>query len=69
MRILPKGELMLPQVKDTPPDPTSRISDKDADGQDILQVTTRCAEARQTGGAPQLVDIGGEVETYQRESL
>ena len=61
---LPKGELALPQAKDAPPAPTTRISDKDVGGQNLRQVAVRHDEARQTGGAPKLVDLGGNVENH-----
>ena len=47
----------------------ARPSDEDAGGQDICRVAARRSEARQTGGAPQLVDISGYVKNCRQESL
>ena len=66
---LPERVLALPRAKDTPPNPTAWASDEDAGGQDIYQVVSHRAKSGQTGGAPQLMDLGGDVYTHQQESL
>ena len=45
------------------------MSDEEAGGQYLCQFAARCSETVQTGGTPKLVDLGGDVDTHQRESL
>ena len=63
-RRLPKGTFTLPWAKDAPSYQTSRTSDEDPGGQDLFQIAERGAEARQTGGAPKLMDCGGDMEDH-----
>ena len=63
VRRLPNVTLTLPQVKDAHLATTARTSDKDAGRQDLLRVAAHRSKAGQTGSAPQLVDIGRDVET------
>ena len=68
-RRLTKVSLTLPQVKDTSQTTNARTSDEDASRQDIRQFAARRAKDGQTGGVPQRVDLGEDVETCQQESL
>ena len=45
------------------------MSDEEAGGQYLCRFAARRSEAGQTGGTPQLVDLGGDVDTHQGESL
>ena len=60
---LSEGTLALPWAQDMPPTLTVRTSDEDTGGQDLCRFAARHSEAGKTGGAPQFVDLGGEVET------
>ena len=55
---LPGGTLAQPQAQDAYPAPTSQTSDKDAGGQYLHRVAAYRSKSGQTGGAPQLMDIG-----------
>ena len=61
--------LTLTRVQDAPPTPTPQTSDEDASGHDLRRVAARRTEAGKMGDAPQLVDLGGDVENRRRESL
>ena len=60
---------MLPRAQDAPPATSARPSDEDAGRQDLFQVVACHPEAGKTDSAPQLVDIGGDMETRRQESL
>ena len=64
-----KGTLELPQVQDTPTATSDRPSDEDSGGQAIRLVAVHSPETRQTDDTPQLVDLSGDVEIRQRESI
>ena len=66
---LPDSTLALPWVQDAPLATTTCLSDEDAGRKDICRVAACCSEAGTMGSVPQLVDIGGDMETHQRESL
>ena len=60
---------MLHQEKDAPTTTTTRTSDEDMDRTYLRRVAARRTKSGQTGGAPQLVDLGVDVVTHWRESL
>ena len=66
---LPKGALALTWTKDAPPAPNDRTPDKDTRRKDLHQAAACRTKAGQTDGTPQLMDIGGDAETHQLESL
>ena len=69
VRRLSKVTLALPWEKYDPPAQNDRTSDEDVVGKYLHQVVELRARAGKTGGVPQLVDLGGDVEAHQRESL
>ena len=61
---LPNGSLTPTRAKDAPPAPTDSTSDEDVGGKYLRRVADCRTKAGQTGGVPQLMDLGGDVEAH-----